>query len=171
MRSMSIRVDADDISFRLDPLSRLNFGKVYTIYYSVKVKSIGMVNRSSMRDLLYQFRDVWKSAFTPPNFEELPISATDTTNSPGTSMYRASLDIREREDVRASPTASRMRGELRTSTDKKRVVKHSLNDNASSVVDQLLSRGHSVDQILSAFEPKGFGQERMFGAIFSEDVD
>lgn len=42
-----IRVDPDAPSERLDPTSRIDFGKVYTIRHDVKVKPLGVVNRIS----------------------------------------------------------------------------------------------------------------------------
>lgn len=57
---VAIRVDADDASEKLDPLSRIHFGKVYSIEHNVKVRSFGKVNAASMTSLLYQFRAVWE---------------------------------------------------------------------------------------------------------------
>lgn len=65
MRPGSIRVDPDEPHIRLDPMSRICFGKVYTIEHNVKVQSIGMVNRAYMQSLLYNFRDVWVNTAGP----------------------------------------------------------------------------------------------------------
>ena len=150
MRRISIRVDPDDRGYRLDPLSRLNFGKVYTVDYNVKVKSIGMVNRASMRDLIYQFRDVWRPAFTPP-----------TAISDGTGITEISSQIRspgvtQRQDFPKTSTMPSTHGRQSRPTSRK--LKSSLSSDASGAVDRLLSQGHSVDQILSAFDIKSFGQ-------------
>ena len=59
----AIRVDPDDLSEKLDPRSRIDFGEVYTIEHNVKVRSLGTVNPSSMQALLYQFESVWQSTF------------------------------------------------------------------------------------------------------------
>ena len=62
MLPQSIRVDVDQNTEKLDLLSRLNFGKVYTIEDNVKVRSLGKVNRDSMQALLYQFKLVWEGS-------------------------------------------------------------------------------------------------------------
>lgn len=58
-----IRVDPDDPEQKLDPMSRVDFAKVYTIQHNVKVRSLGKVNRTSMQPLLYQFKTVWSKYF------------------------------------------------------------------------------------------------------------
>lgn len=59
MRTPAIRVLPDQPEGKLDPMSRLNLGKIYTIEHYVKVKPFGMVHPESMRQLLYNWRDVW----------------------------------------------------------------------------------------------------------------
>lgn len=59
MRPRSIRVDPDDAGTKLQAMSRIHFGRVYTIEHNIKVASFGMVNRDSIDALVYQFRDVW----------------------------------------------------------------------------------------------------------------
>jgi hypothetical protein len=55
----AIRVDGDDPTQKLDTMSRIDFGKVYTIEHNVKVRSMGKVNRASEAALLYQLKVVW----------------------------------------------------------------------------------------------------------------
>ena len=57
-----IRVDPDLRNDKLDPRSRLNFGKVYTIEHNVKVRSFGMVHRNSLPALLNPFLDLFNKA-------------------------------------------------------------------------------------------------------------
>ncbi|KAK4544655.1 hypothetical protein LTR36_003904 [Oleoguttula mirabilis] len=59
MRPGAIRIDTFDPADKLDPMSRINFGKVYTIEHYLKVKGLGMV--VSTNELTWQFRDVWNS--------------------------------------------------------------------------------------------------------------
>lgn len=59
----SIRVDADELETKLDPMSRIDFAKVYTIQHNVKVRSLGKVNRLSLHLLLYQFKLIWTASF------------------------------------------------------------------------------------------------------------
>ena len=141
MRPVSIHVDPDHRELSLDPRSRLNFGKVYTIDYGVKVKSIGTVSRTSMRGLVYQFRDVWK-------FRE-----------------QEHLDSLKASDRNLPNDVSR------PTPDSPRNAKPSLSNEASSVVEILISRGHSVDQILSAFDGKLFNQDPIFGIGSSDGLD
>lgn len=54
-------MDPDFPEDKLDPLSRINYGSVYTIEHNLKVKPFGMVNRDFFQPLLDQFGDVWIS--------------------------------------------------------------------------------------------------------------
>ena len=165
MRNMSIRIEPDDKSFSLDPISRLNFGKVYTIDYSVKVKSIGMVHRTSMRHLLYQFRDVWKSAFTPAALANSP------SPNPVAALRTEELLARTRTEPLRGHRPPKEEVELDGSAGQPLPHKYedktssSLIQGASGAVEALLSRGHSVDQILSAIGSKTYlrGQSRDLG--------
>lgn len=55
----AIRINVDDRTEKLDPMSRLNLGKLYTIEHYVKVRSFGHVHPSSMQPLTSQFQKVW----------------------------------------------------------------------------------------------------------------
>lgn len=57
----AVRVDGDDPAQKLDVMSRVDFGKVYTIEHNVKVRSMGKVNRAYEQPLLYQLQRVWAS--------------------------------------------------------------------------------------------------------------
>ena len=97
MRPNSIRVDPDERGARLSDLSRVNFGKVYTIEHSVKVKSFGMVNKDSMVALLYQFKDVWMPVFDtnpPPNAPQAP-TARYAVAGPSSALPHPNLPQRE----------------------------------------------------------------------------
>lgn len=61
LQPIAIRVDPDKREDKLNILSRVNYGNVYTIEHNLKVKPYGMVNRDSMLPLLAQFGDVWIS--------------------------------------------------------------------------------------------------------------
>lgn len=62
----AIRIDVDEREDKLDDLSRIDFGKVYTIEHNVKVKSLGKVNRDSVAALANQFQLVWGRTINPP---------------------------------------------------------------------------------------------------------
>jgi hypothetical protein len=59
MQSIPIRVDPDNPTDQLDPMSRIHFGGITTIQHNIRVKPFGIVNSASMDDLQYQFRKVW----------------------------------------------------------------------------------------------------------------
>jgi hypothetical protein len=59
MRSEPIRVDPDTPLDKLDPMSRINYAAVSTVQHNIKVKSMGNVNRNSIRSLQQHFQNVW----------------------------------------------------------------------------------------------------------------
>lgn len=80
----AIRVDADDPAIKLDPMSRIDFGKVYTIEHNVKVRSLGKVNRVSLQPLLYQLKVVWASTMgtlSAPDMEQSKKNHSGTSDS------------------------------------------------------------------------------------------
>ena len=83
---VAIRVDGDSPEQKLDVMSRIDFGKVYTIEHNVKVCSMGMVNRASESALLYQLKIVWESTMGKSTIEE-PDEKKDImgTNRPSSS--------------------------------------------------------------------------------------
>ena len=58
MRPQSIRVVPDVRDEKLDPMSRIDFGKPHTIHHNLKVRAFGMVGEKSTNDLLNQFKAV-----------------------------------------------------------------------------------------------------------------
>jgi len=60
MRPLSIRVDPDNQTDRLDPMSRIHFGGVHQVHHNIKTKSLGIVNRQSIDALQSQFANVWQ---------------------------------------------------------------------------------------------------------------
>ena len=55
---LALRVEPDGSRVKLDPISRINFGKTYTVEHNVKVLSIGIVTEEHL-DLLDHY---WKAA-------------------------------------------------------------------------------------------------------------
>jgi hypothetical protein len=66
MLSTPIRVDPDNMTEQMDPMSRLDFGGVTKIHHNLKVKSFGLVNSASMDSLQRQFREVWDMPTNTP---------------------------------------------------------------------------------------------------------
>lgn len=56
----AIRVAVNDGMEKLDSMSRLDFGEVYTIPHSARVRGIGMVHKKSSEPFLYQFKSVFE---------------------------------------------------------------------------------------------------------------
>lgn len=55
-----IRVDPDKRDHKLDSMSRIDYGRFFTIQHNIKVKSLGKVNRDSEENLLGQFMEVFE---------------------------------------------------------------------------------------------------------------
>lgn len=85
----AIRVDADDPVQKLDPLSRLNLGALYTIDHCIKVRAFGKVNPKSVPELKRQLCTIWKFSLgvsladpTQPSPSSPPIQQLPLTVSP-----------------------------------------------------------------------------------------
>ena len=97
-----IRVDPDDPSEKLDEMSRIDFGKVYTIEHNVKVRSLGKINRSSLQPLLYQMRSVWASSMgIAPAHETGSYSLVDWSYAYNTLLSSGWTDARARAVLRS----------------------------------------------------------------------
>lgn len=46
-----IRIKTEDASISIDPMARINFGKVYTVEYNLKVRKIGRIISESIRQM------------------------------------------------------------------------------------------------------------------------
>ncbi|KAN0104755.1 hypothetical protein V8E51_010500 [Hyaloscypha variabilis] len=66
LRKRPIRLDMKDPSEKLDPLSRLNYAKTYTVEHNVKVYFIGCVAISSEQEVATSFNDA-NPPVTPAN--------------------------------------------------------------------------------------------------------
>ncbi|RMZ15901.1 hypothetical protein D0862_01462 [Hortaea werneckii] len=64
MQPIPIRVIPDNVAEKLDPTSRVDFGRVETIQYNIKVKAFGIVHGGSMQALHWQFCAVWRLPLT-----------------------------------------------------------------------------------------------------------
>jgi hypothetical protein len=57
MANKPIRIDLKDQSQKLDPLSRLNYAKIYTVEHNVKVLFIGRVAKNYEQEVIRAFND------------------------------------------------------------------------------------------------------------------
>lgn len=89
MRPDAIRVEPDDREDKLDPRSRLDFGKVHTIQHNIKVKSYGKVHDRSLQALTDQFNNCWHAPYVP-----LPTPAPAPAAAPIPSSSRNHGDTR-----------------------------------------------------------------------------
>lgn len=106
MRPEPIRVEPDDREDKLDPRSRIDFGKVHTIQHNIKVRSYGNVHERSMQALQKQFNLCWYSA-------SVPVVSSSTTPAQGPS--RGHTDTRtpataRRDSVSSDNRSQRNRG-------------------------------------------------------------
>jgi hypothetical protein len=95
MRSEPIQVDPDSPIDRLDPKSRINFAAVSTVHHNIKAKSMGMVNRNSIRILLQHFQNVWFEPRDSPGMSQYhQHQQYPTTGTLGPGRVRDSLNLR-----------------------------------------------------------------------------
>jgi hypothetical protein len=70
----AIRVEVIDLSHKLDPMSRLNYAKLYTVEHNVKVFFIGKIAKSSEQKVVDAYNDVHRPLPARP---ELVAEMTD----------------------------------------------------------------------------------------------
>ena len=81
MPDVAIRVDPDDKSQQLDPMSRINFGGIFTIQHNIKVKPLGLVNSRSIDALLAHFQNVFvKQLHVAVPIKSVPRTITSVAN-------------------------------------------------------------------------------------------
>jgi hypothetical protein len=56
-----IVIKIEDASISIDPMSRINFAKVYTVEYNLKVRKIGLVAPDSIKKMEDYFLEVLRS--------------------------------------------------------------------------------------------------------------
>jgi hypothetical protein len=69
MQAIAIKIDPDNATTPLDPVSRIHYGNLYTVEHNIRVKAYGMVNQASLLPLMSQFRQVNRERIgfsTPP---------------------------------------------------------------------------------------------------------
>jgi hypothetical protein len=75
----ALRVIPNNPKEKLDPMTRLNYAKLYTVEYNVNLRFIGRVDEQSMPDLVYDYNEVHKLVWEPsqqPSSEETRESAS-----------------------------------------------------------------------------------------------
>ena len=87
MRPDPIRVEPDDREDKLDPRSRIDFGKVHTIQHNIKVKSYGKVHDNFMAALIRQFNNCWYAS-------SVPTITPMSTSSPTATSSRTLVEAR-----------------------------------------------------------------------------
>lgn len=93
MRPNCIRVDADQRDTKLDPMSRVHFGRIYTIEHGVKARSFGRVNRDSMNHLMFQWQAVLLEGRVTTS--SLPTATTIESRAAAVSQARKQKKIAE----------------------------------------------------------------------------
>jgi hypothetical protein len=77
MKKRPVKIDVKDPSEKLDPLSRLNYAKLYTVEHNVKVYFIGSVARKCEMDVAASF-----------NAEHSPVGPRPYGHYPDSTVYR-----------------------------------------------------------------------------------
>ncbi|KAF2159660.1 hypothetical protein M409DRAFT_29827 [Zasmidium cellare ATCC 36951] len=83
IRPIPIRVVPDNREEALEPMSRLDFGKVHTIQHNIKVRPFGMVHPDSKTALYEQFQNVWSNTATIVPASEDQSSQASASSSSG----------------------------------------------------------------------------------------
>nr|OQO31290.1 hypothetical protein B0A51_03268 [Rachicladosporium sp. CCFEE 5018] len=91
MRLDAIRVDPDDRNTKLDPMSRIDFGKVHTVEHYVKAKSFGNVHERSMPDLIRQFDSVWRKDSIVPVPQQPSASSSSAISADTLRSWKVAL--------------------------------------------------------------------------------
>lgn len=98
MQAVAIRIDQDNATTPLDPMSRIHYGNLYTIEHNIRVKAYGMVNQASLMPLMTQFRQVngERLGFPTPPLQTVREEWTppDVTSGPGQTAQRPA-DMRQ----------------------------------------------------------------------------
>ncbi|KAK4623991.1 hypothetical protein CLAFUW4_05682 [Fulvia fulva] len=149
MRSMPIRVVPDDPRELLDPLSRIDFGKIHTVQHNIKARPMGMVHPSSMNALTSQFDSVWASSGRAS-------SSRTAAAAPPTAVPEAMLRARE-EQARPSERAGNKDGSGDDEAEAERALQ------AQRALVRMARQGHSredaIAQLISQLRGQGFSKE------------
>ncbi|KAK5696191.1 hypothetical protein LTR97_008611 [Elasticomyces elasticus] len=78
MQLQPIQVTRDLPEDTLDPMTRIDYGKVHTIHHNIRIKSLGVVHPNSITALEHQFWDVWR----PPGPGGLRLSQRSVVKLP-----------------------------------------------------------------------------------------
>ncbi|KAK5123700.1 hypothetical protein LTR85_002336 [Meristemomyces frigidus] len=168
MRPDAIRVDSNDRTQRLDPMSRLNFAKVYTVEHNVKVFDFGFVNDQSLRALMFQFRHVWLEQTTqrtipqshpigqsPPQSRPRVDSARSPPGSSGVSQARPGAETARAEeegdgDEEANTPVAKMHELIGAYQQRSRRSRQEAIDATRVSVRNAMQNGHSWAQAVDA---------------------
>lgn len=90
LRPRPIRVVPDNDTDKLDPESRVDFGKVHTIQHNLKTKAFGMVAENDREAFTTQFGNVWKKLLGSVDTTSTGISRSSQSSRPtSTAQLRA----------------------------------------------------------------------------------
>lgn len=152
MRQQAVRVVPDDRESKLDPMSRIDFGKVHTVQHNIKVRPFGMVHQQSMQALVTQFGNVWLGApaSAASNTASASGSKSASGSARGSSGRRYSVDSETRA---AKSISSNRQGKLRAiDSDQEEAREQESDDNDDqSEDDESRSSQVEVTQTRQAF--------------------
>ncbi|KAK4950628.1 hypothetical protein LTR10_010621 [Elasticomyces elasticus] len=114
MRTHAIQVTPDIATEKLDPFSRLDYGKIYTVHHNLKVESYGVVHPNSMDFLLSQWEEVFldsmRAAHPSPNVSSSNAPASHSRSTDATRTSQQPRVDRPPPNVAASATQSTVSG-------------------------------------------------------------
>jgi len=157
MRSEPIRINPDDPSDKLDPVSRIDFGKVYTVLHNVKVRSMGEVHPKYMSAIRLQFGNVWRqhSSASPHKGIRVTLSGgLDVIKDESDSGENTEEEYGEEEEHRgngdqrmhAGLTERRGPGELRRAGEGPALTHASIEAQVRVVLDRLRMQGYTSQE-------------------------
>lgn len=108
MRPTPIKVTPDEPTEALDPMSRIDFGKVHTIQHNIKVRPFGNVHPSSMAALEAQFASVWSNTPAPASASggeksSYPVARASSSSATGAKMRAAASASSQRRRYTTNP--------------------------------------------------------------------
>nr|POF06904.1 hypothetical protein CFP56_31528 [Quercus suber] len=122
MRPRAIRVVPDRHVDQLDPMSRIDYAKVYTIQHNLKVKPFGEVHPGSKEALKTQFRNVWDGVMSRSARPTAGSSRGQTANSAPAVRQRAPRAQDEVDDGTSSSNDANESDTPTTSPEQARAV-------------------------------------------------
>ena len=100
-----VRIQPDEPGDILDPMSRINYARCYTVEHNVKVMPFGLVHKDSEKEFLYSFKNVFFHEDEQDYEDEEDSSSDDDQNAPGKGNYTVRRGSRRQQTAREDAPA------------------------------------------------------------------